>query len=236
MKQTKNITAVLTALAISFMVISCASKGTEDYDYSYDYTEDESIYINDTEPVSTDDYLANLDPVELESLYFLHKSGKKVTPKQVKRVYLVPRTNIVEIHLHDGVNNLVIIWRKAERDKIIEACKTFLQQYDEKTLPHTKITMKNAYFNSRCSLWYGVLTPSTGCEKNRYYMICEFINKKPYLLLRFAPTESTSDPGLFSPKVSLYMSPSQIRDFLEVIDQENLEASIKESKEKAYTY
>ena len=67
-------------------------------------------------------------------------------------------------------------------------------------------------------------------------MICEFINKKPYLLLRFAPTESTSDPGQFTPKVSLYMSPSQIRDFLEIMDQQNLETAIKESKAKAYTY
>ena len=232
----KNIIAVLSAATLSLMVISCASKASDDYDYTYDYREDGTDFINDVEPVSTENFLANIDPVDLEPLYFLHKSGKKVTPKEVKKAYLVPRTNVVEIHLHDGVNNLIIIWRKAERDKIIEACKTFLQQYEEKTIPHKKVNRKNAYFNSRCSVWYGVLTASNGCEKNKYFMIPEFINKKPYLLFRFSPTQTTTGENQYSPKVSLYMSPSQIRDFLEIMDQANLEALIKVNKQKAYTY
>lgn len=236
MKAMKKITAVFTAAVLTFMFISCASNDTSDYDYNYDYTEDEYGYINDTEPVSSDDFLANIDPVELQSIFFLYKSGKKVTPKEIKKVYLVPRTNAVELHFHTGANQIGIVLRKAERDKILDACRLFLQQYEEKTLPHTKVNKKNAYFSSTCSLWYGVLTPSNGCEKNIYYMICEFINKKPYLLLRFAPTQTTTGERQSTPKISLYMSPSQIRDFLEIMDQENLERTIQETKKKAYTY
>ncbi len=232
----KNTIAVISAATLSFMVISCASKASEDYNADYDYREESYEFINGTEPVSTENFLANIDPVELGNIYFLHRNGKKLTPKEVRNAYLVPRTNAVELHLHDGVNNLIIIWRKAERDKILDTCRTFLQQYDEKTLPHTKVNRKNAYFNSTCSLWYGVLTASNGCEKNKYYMITEFIDKRPYLLLRFSPTQATSGGNQYSPKVSLYMSPSQIRDFLEVMDQQNLEAVIEENKKKAYTY
>ena len=230
---------IINLLVIFFisLFISCASKNsTEDYDSSYDYTLDESEYINDETPVATDDFLANIEPVELEPIYFLKKNGKKMVPREVTKIALIPRTNAVEMHFRDGPNEIAIILRKSERDKILDACQTFLQQYEEKTLPHTKVQKKNAYFSSRCSLWYGLLSPSNGCEKNIYYVICEFIDRKPYLLIRFAPTENTSGQQAFTPKVSLYMSPSQIRDFIEQMNQEKLEESIKVNKKKAYTY
>ena len=232
----KKITTILAALLAALLVISCASKSSDDYDYTYDYTEDENTFINGSEDVFTDDYLGNFDPIELEPVYFLTKKGKKVSPKEVRKIYLVPRTNAVEMHFLSGANQIGVVLRKQERDKILDTCRLFLQQYEEKTLPHTKVSSKNAYFNSTCSVWFGVMSPSYGCEKNKYFMICEFIDKKPYLLLRFTPTSSTTNQGVSTPKVSLYMSPSQIRDFLEAMDQENLEALIQESKKKAYTY
>ncbi len=232
----KKSLAAIAAILFVFVTISCASNKAEDYDENYDYTEIESEYINDSEPVATEDFLANIEPIDLPDLYFLRKSGKKVIPKEVTKVGLVPRTNAVEMHFRDSVNEVAIILRKAERDKIFEACNTFLQQYDEKTLPHTKINQKNAYFVSTCSLWYGLLSPAMGCEKNTYYAICEFINKRPYLLLRFSPTKVTSGGDSYTPKVSLYMSPSQIKDFMETLNQENLENAIQENKKKAYTY
>lgn len=232
MNKIKSLITIIFALTF----ISCASKTSDDYDYTYDYTEAESEYIDASEPEYSENFLANLDPVELQPLYFLKKSGKKVSPKEIKRVYLVPRTNAIEMHFHDSVNQVAIVLRKAERDKILDTCRLFLQQYDDKTLPHVKVKKKNAYFESTCSVWYGPLTPSNGCEKNIYYMITEFIDKRPYLLLRFAPTQTTTGINQSTPKISLYMSPSQIRDFLEVMDQENLEAQIKENKKKAYTY
>ena len=236
-RKMKKLTTMLAATICTFMVISCASKDSaEDYDYEYDYTQDEYGYINDTEPVSTEDFLANIDPVDLAPLYFLKKSGKKVVPKEVGKVGLVPRTNAVELHFRDGTNEIAIILRKAERDKILNACQKFLYQYEDKTIPHTKTNRKNAYFNSTCSVWYGLISTSNGCEKNNYYVIPEFIDKRPYLLIRFAPTKNTSGEDSFTPKISLYMSPSQIRDFMEQMDQTKLEEAIQENKKKAYTY
>lgn len=232
----KNIITAFAASLFVFMFISCASNDTEDYDYSYDYTLDESEYINDSAPVADENFLANIEPVDLPSLYFLKKNGKKVIPREVRKVGLVPRTNAVEMHFRDLSNEVAIIFRKAERDKILDACNTFLQQYEEKTVPHVKVSKKNAYFESTCSVWYGLLSPVNGCEKNVYYVIPEFINKKPYLLIRFVPTAVTSKTGDYTPKISLYMSPSQIRDFIEEMDQENLEGYIIENTKKAYTY
>ena len=96
----------------TFLVISCASKDDSDYDYTYDYTVDEESYINDVEPVATENFLANIEPIELESLFFLKKSGKKVKPREVTKVGLIPRTNAVEFHFRDGSNDIaVILWQ-----------------------------------------------------------------------------------------------------------------------------
>ena len=88
--------------------------------------------------------------------------------------------------------------------------------------------------NSKCSLWFGVSGPTMGSEKNDYYINCEFIDKTPYLLIHFSSSRTTTNE--FTPKVSIYMSPTQIRTFLEEIKQENLEALVKTLEEKAYTY
>ena len=234
----KNTLFTLFSIILLFTFISCASKESTTYDYTYDYTLDEDTFINEGDDREVgDNFLANIDPVYLPSLFFLKKSGKKMVPKEVSKVAIVPRTNAVEWHFYDGTNNIAIILRKAERDKIFEACNQFLEKYESKTLEHTKVGKKNAYFVSKCSVWYGLLSAANGCEANNYYVTHEFVNKRPYLLLRFLPTRSTDEDNYsYTPKISLYMSPSQIRDFLEQMSQEELEAAIQANKQKAYTY
>ena len=221
-------------------IISCASKKSDSqvaYDENYDYTLDESEIIHIAEPAANENFVADIDPVDLAPLFFLRKSGKTVKTREVKTVGFVPRTNALEFHLRDDVNEVAIILRKAERDKILKACKTFLEQYESRTLVHQKVNRKTAYFNSKCSVWFGLLSPVIGCERNDYYVNYEFIAKRPYLLICFVPSRTTSDGGKnFTPKVSLYMSPSQIRDFMEQISQEKLEEAIQDIKSKAYTY
>ncbi len=238
----KKLTKSLFCAACALAFISCASKSSDSYDYSYDdsydYTLDESELINfDNEQETDENFLADIGPVELAPLYFLKKSGNSLKPMEVRKVALVPRTNAVEFHFRDGANEIAVILRKAERDKILDACNKFLEKYESKTLEHMKVSNKTSYFKSKCSLWYGLMSPNIGCEANEYFISHEFINKRPYLLIRFLPTRTTSDHGKsFTPKISLYMSPSQIRDFIEQIDQEKLKQSIEENRKKAYTY
>lgn len=243
MKKTLIKTIILCALSMP-LIMSCASnKKSSKADYSYDdgndYLEEESedeyseIPI-EVRPVS-DDYLGDFDPIQLQSLMVLRKSGKKLNPKEYQKFYLVPRSNSVELTFRDVANEVSVIWSKPERDKIIEACNTFLKQYEEKTVPHQKVNSKTAYFKSKCSVWFGVLNADNGCSKNDYFVNCEFIDKRPYLVFKFIPTRCDKVDA-FTPKFALYMSPSQIREFLEVINQENLEALLKEKRERAYTY
>ena len=60
-------------------------------------------------------------------------------------------------------------------------------------------------------------------------------NGKKYFLLHFSRTE-TRNGQEYTPQVNLYLSPSQIRDFLEILDQEYLNSQVQELREKAYNY
>lgn len=212
--------------------ISCKSTQIENeiYDYS-----DEDYDTQILRPEVTDDFIGDFNIVKMDSLMFLQKSKDTVKPKEIDTVYLVPRTNSVELHFRDNINNICIILNKTERNKILSTCELFLQQYEEKTLPHQKVSSSTAYVKSKCSVWFGLLTPATGCENNDYYLNCEFIDKRPYLLLHFQPSRC-ENTNTFTPKISLYLSPTQIREFMDIMNQENLNKLVEQQKDKAYTY
>lgn len=240
-KNQKSIIKLIAFSCIFTAFVSCASN-SKSSDYTYQYDDEYSDYENEPTKIDSinelnENFIADIDPVYLEPVYFLTKNGKAVKPKEIRKIAFIPRTNAVEIHFRDLANEICIILNKAEREKILEACNKFLEEYDAKTLKHQKVNSKTAYFKSTCSLWFGLLSPNMGCEKNEYYINYEFINKRPYLLYHFMPSRCTgSNTDNFTPKVTLYMSPSQIRDFIEQMDQKNLEATIQTIKEKAYTY
>lgn len=220
---------------------SCASNKSQKeelsyYDESsyddYDYT-DNSLMLKHEE--ATDDFLADFGVIQMQNLMMLKKSGKTVKPKEIRSVYLVPRQNSVEITYRDITNVITFKLDKKEREKILATCQDFLDQYEAKTLPHHKINAKTAFMNSHTTLWFGITSPTNECTKTEYYMNCEFIDKRPYLLLKFVPTRCDTVDA-FTPKVEIYMSPSQIRDFMEQMAQENLVSLVEELSRRAYTY
>lgn len=220
-----------------FIFISCNSTKVESYNYddedSYNYEESEEKLIQT--PETSEDYLGDFDAIKMSELMFLTKTRKTVKPRQVSKVYLVPRSNTVELTFRDSVNEVTLSLNKSEREKMINVCNTFLEQYESKTVPHQKVNSKTAYLKSKMKVWYGVLSATVQCSSNDYFMNCEFINKKPYLLIQLIPSRC-DDKEEFTPKTALYMSPSQVRDFIEAMDQEYLNSYLEDLIEKAYTY
>lgn len=238
MKKNKLIT--FCAFAV-FLFNSCASTkqnseySNESYDAEYDDVSEDTIGTL-RKPEATDDFLADLNPIQIENVIMLVKSGKSVKPKEITKTYLIPTNNTVELHFRDTINAVCVILNKKERENIISACKQFLQEYDQKTLKHQKVNSKTAYFKSTCSLYYGLTNAITGNDNIEYFVNYEFIDKRPYLLLYFIPSRVTNETETFTPKIQLYMSPSQIRDFIQQMDQKNLETYLTETIKKAYTY
>lgn len=247
----KKTLLIISCFFAAFLLGSCKST-PKNSEYKYDENEtspyDEELEEENSDdiyefsekvekPVSTDDFIADLGPVQIANIMMLSKSKSSIKPKEITKVYLIPRTNNVELQFRDTVNAVVLILNKAERQRIIDACNLFLQEYDEKKLEHKKVNSKNAYFKSKCSLWFGLTNASNGCNENDYFVTYEFIDRRPYLLIQTIPSRCTSeDKNAFTPRIQLYMSPSQIRDFIQQMDQENLESYLTETIEKAYTY
>lgn len=223
-------------LLSSICIISCSSNSTNNLEQEY-YSDDD--YENSTVTISAPDenesFLGDFDPIQLQDLMFLQKSNETVKAKEIKKIYLVPRANTVELCFRDGANEITISWNKTEREKILSACETFLQQYENRTVPHQKVNNKTAYVKLRGTIWFGVVSSNISCKKTDYYVNCEFIDKKPYLIIKYVP--SRTDRGdSFTPSFALYMSPTQIREFQEVLNQENLNELVKTLNDKAYTY
>ena len=241
MKTTKNLVlkaaAICTTAFLIFTVISCQTNKEE-----YVYEDDDIIFADREEdnpafvaPAITDDYLGDFDPILLKSTVALTKSGKKMKPKTLSKSYIVPRSNNLEIHFHQGPNKICVIFNKAERDKFKEAAELFLEQYDTKTIERHKPNKKNAYYRSRCSLWYGLTALTYGTGKNDYWTNCNIIDKHAYFMIHFIPSHNDNGKDV-TPKFDLYFSPTQLRDFLELMDQEYLNSQVQELREKAYTY
>lgn len=237
-KIVRNAAAICGVSVLLLNLISCATSKTQEYVY-----EDEDIVYADREkenpaftaPAMTDEYLGDFDPVLLKTTMSLQKSGKKMKPRELTKSYIVPRTNNIEIHFRTMVNKICFIMNKEERAQLKEAAEQFLNEYETKTIERHKPSKKNAYYTSRCSLWYGLTGLTNGSEICDYWTNAEIIDKHAYFMIHFTPSR-TVDGKEFTPKVNMYFSPTQLRDFMELLDQEYLNSAVKELRQKAYTY
>lgn len=237
MKTIKKLSKIFITSVLLLSTISCASNSKE-----YVYEDDEIIFADKeaqnpafVAPAMTDEYLGDFDPIKLKSTMALQKSGKKMRPKELTSSYIVPRTNNLEIHYRAMVNKICIILNKEERAKLKEAAERFLNEYETKTIERHKVNAKTAYYKSRCSLWYGLSGLATGSSKCDYWTNAEIIDKHAYFMIHFTPSR-TDDGKDITPKENLYFSPTQLRDFIELLDQEYLNSQVKELREKAYKY
>lgn len=234
----KSIKIITTTILIASLFMSCASK--QDYEDEAPYFEEEedesalSDHYLSTE--MTDDFLGDFSPIELDEKVALVKQMNKLAPKELNNIYLNPRDNTVEITFRYGINLTTVIFNKAERDKIKEAAEKFLADYDAKLLQRHKVNSKTAYFKSKCPLYWGVFSDSNVAYKNDYYVNYEYFNKRMYFLFHFSPSATKKGNDVYSAKTVIYFSPTQLRDFLEIMDQDYLNAQVKNLRTKAYTY
>lgn len=203
--------------------------------------DDDIIYLSEEEmaliiPDATETFIGDFDPVQLQSLMALTKFNGKMKPKELRRNFLVPRTNGVEFYYRDLANEICFILNYKERQKLIDAGKQFLEAHEAHSFKKHKVNKKTAYYNSRCSLWFGVLEVSTGCTKNDYYVNYDIINKHAYMVITFVASRVDDDNTTFTPTTKLYFSPSQVQELIEVLDQDHLQAELAALIKRAYTY
>ncbi len=227
----------LVLLITAFAFISCSSNKLDVEDDEIYYEGDEGFTnVIEAEEIK-EDFLGDFNPVQLESLMVLVKNLNKLNPREITNINLVPRKNTIEMTFRYGPNVTTLILNQAERNKITEAAKLFLSQYEEKTLPRHKVSKDTAYFTSKCTLYWGVAGTNNGSRNNAYYANVEIFQKHAYFILHFMPSRNEEgQEDSFTPKTRLYLSPSQVRELIARFDQEYLNAQVKYLEKKAYVY
>ena len=246
----RNIIKKSIFLSLLFTLFASCASSKKANDYIYNENE-EDLYIDSeveneeevqedvpvTAPEITEDFIGDFNPILIKSTIVLLKSGKNMKPKELSKTYLIPTTNKIEIHFRDNVNQVCIILDYNERAKIKAAADKFFEQYETKTLSREKVSKKTAYNASETPLYFGVAGYGNGTEKCAYYTNSEVFNKHAYFLINFTSTRVDPEKGSgFTPTVRLYFSPNQLKDFLEILDQEYLNSQVQELREKAYNY
>ncbi|MDD5929687.1 MAG: hypothetical protein PUC37_07780 [Spirochaetales bacterium] len=253
----KKITIVSAAVLFAVIFSSCKStKQKQEYVYDErtgDYIlvnvnengeieeNDDIEYLSDEEialiiPEATDDFIGDFDPIQLQSLMALTKFSGQMKPKELRKNFLVPRSNSVEFYFRDFANEICFILNYKERQKLIDAGNQFLAAHEAHSFKKHKVNKKTAYYNSRCSLWFGVLDVSTGSTKNDYFVNYDIIDKKAYMVISFIASRVDDDNTAFTPSTKLYFSPSQVKELIEVLNQDNLQAELAALIKRAYTY
>lgn len=237
MKKTLFFAAAFAAILFT----SCASKNAEDDEIYY---EGEDGFLAEIKaPEVTENFLGDFDAILLEESMVLVKNFGKLKPKQLRANYLVPRKNTVEINFHYGANMVGIVMNQKEREAFIDCAERFFAEYEAKELHKHKVNKKTAYYNSTMPLYWGVASRNLGSQKTKYFLNYEIIDKRAYFLIHFIPTNNDYGKGngkdsvsSATPKITLYLSPTQLHEFVDLLDQENLLSAIKNLKQKAYTY
>ncbi len=243
----KKSLSVLALGLIAFLAVSCASTKKSSKAAAYEQDYEDGLYDEAAEnqedseedaveaPEMTETFLGDFNPILVKETICLLKNGKKMRPKELSKTYLIPTNNNLEIHFRDIANQICIMFSQAEREKLVAAANQFLQEYETKTLSRGKVNRKTAYYVSKTPVYFGISGYSNGTDTCEYYANSEIFNKHAYFLLNFVPSRCTSGSG-FTPSEKLYFSPTQLKDFIEILDQEYLNAQVKELRQKAYSY
>lgn len=196
-----TITFILLAAAL---LSSCASKEKPPRERSETYVADISSFYVDTFHV-----------------YTTVSSGKpKITDFEVT---FAPRTNYLFIKGRVGLDIVRIGFAYEDRKLIFEAFQKYLADYENGTIPTGKPNKKNAYNTGTVLVEWG----ATGLAHRAvptFITNAQFLEpKKPYFRFLCNAVAEEGRDQIYSPKVGIYISPSQWENIYEVCNQAHLE-------------
>lgn len=199
----KNIILLSTFLIIGFLFCSCASKNKPPRERDETYIADLNWFTVDT--------------------FHLYSSFGKGQPKVHDFTFIfAPRTNNIYVRGKIGIDQVEAVFSYNERQKLLEAKDKYLLEYETKNLTTQKPSKKNAYSIGDVPFRWGAagLTHST---ETIYITNVEYIlDGKPYFRILFQQAKEDDGSGNSSPRVMVYISPSQWEKIIEVCNQERL--------------
>ena len=197
---------ILTILALSLLVISlssCASK--------------------DKPPRERDEtYIADIDMFTVETFY-LYGSFGKGKPKVHDFTFIFsPRTNYIYVRGRIGIDQIEAGFSYNERQKILEAKDKYLLEYETKNLTTQKPSKKNAYSLGDVPVRWGVAGLTHSADTTYMTNVEYILEGKPYFRIQLQQAKEDDGSGNSSPRVMVYISPSQWEKIIEACNQERL--------------
>lgn len=167
-------------------------------------------------------FIADINAFDIDSFH-LYASSSNIGKIKITdfNVSFAPRSNYLMVTGRVGVNAVRIAFSYEERKSLLEAKKAYIDAYEQNTIPDEKPTKKNKYSQGTVSVEWGVAGFAHDVETT-YITNAQYLEKdKPYFRILFNQTESEADK-VYSPKISIYISPSQWEKIIEACNQEHL--------------
>ena len=204
MKKIKKLLIIALSVCTILSVTSCATKQKE-------FRERDETFIADI----------NLFEIGKLHLYTnVNFSKPKISDFTVT---FAPRTNYVIIKGRIGIDVVRIGFSYPERKSLFEAKEKYLADYENGTIPDVKPKKKNAYSTGDVFIEWGVAGAAREADTT-YMTNAQYIEKdKPYFRIFFDSVPDPESKDVYSPRVSIYISPSQWESIMELCNQAHLE-------------
>lgn len=196
--------AIFTSLIIlTILLSSCASKEIEHRERS-------------------DEFIADINPFEI-GVFHLYTTVNLKKPKVSDlTVTFAPRTNTIFVYGRVGLDVIRVGFPYDERLSINKAREEYLEQYTNSTIPNIRPNKKNAYSKGQAKIEWGLAGAShevyTTYMTNAQYLELN----KPYFRIYFDSKEEAGKEQVYSPRLSIYISPAQWEQILEACNQDRL--------------
>ena len=205
-------------LSVFFFLAGCATTTKK--------TEKESPYLTT---------LGDFSPFELGDAISVWKNGDDVTPCEMT-LYCVPRTNKIEIHFSRHINKVALMMN-AENCAEFERCVgLYMEDYNSGNFDKNhEPTKDNSYGMMKTGIAWGLFGYSYNADIKARFKY-EIIGGKPYFSMSLESGLASGQTDVYSPKMTMYFSPSQLETIMELTDSERIAAYIKSLEEEAYSF
>ncbi|MBO4639033.1 MAG: hypothetical protein J5710_04690 [Treponema sp.] len=167
-------------------------------------------------------FIADINAFEVDTFH-LYSSSNLNNPKiNDFEVLFIPRTNEILVTGKVSVNIIQIVFSYKERQNLAEAHAKYLDALNANAIPDVKPKAKNAYSKGKTTVLWGAMGPTHEVDTN-YYTNAQYLEpNKPYFKITCESAQVQGVEHVSSPKICLYISPSQWEQIMEACNQEHL--------------
>ncbi len=186
-------------------------------------------------------FIGDYGPIQLENIICLRETMGNLTPTEIE-VYFIPRTNIVEMYLRDGMTSYVLLFEGDERKQIYEGITMYADAYaaysegNKEALEVREPNRKNYFNEGTMSVSWGVASAARN-NTTTFQTNYKYLEKnRPYFEFMVEKTRDKGSSDVYSPVLRLYFSPTHLENLLALLDQNSLEAIVADLEAEAFSF